>query len=460
LIPGQRSLATGAVAALALATWQCGGGVVDTSTGSATDSATDTASSPVSATSTDETTATEDGTDGSTEASSGLPPIDPACATSDDADLCWGEWLKRTAVPEQPAVPVGALGPVAEGTPPLQLLAEQEGLSRELVGVGSDVAGNVYAVSSSALFVRRVGDDTFVRYAAGTSGLGEDPFLSVAGAAAGVAYVGAQGVFGADPETETEAQRRSGDIAEVRLVPGAIDVHRHDTHNSNAPHSGKYDHSRSIYGIVVPRRGPAAGELYLATEHGVVRGQTPELYADHRHVATMVNGSQRFGASGALTVGDDGTLWYGNEYAYGGLAYTPRLYEWYFDNPWLSPGYAFLPEGSRVPYEGAGVDSGGAVWLAARGHGLARLTRSASGRTTVETFSVPDAEISDLVVDLDDTLWLATTGGVYRGRPGAGGLQRVAGVEGRVNDLFLDDLTVPRTVWMATERGLAAWRGP
>jgi hypothetical protein len=386
-----------------------------------------------------------------------LPPMDPRCTASDAPEECWDEWLKREGTPDFTSVARGALGRGPWSTDIITVMPTPE----RPVGVGVDTAGNLWVVGRAALLVRRAGSDRFESFGAGTSGLGGDPLLSVAGAGPGVAYVGHEGRFGVDPDNEPEEVRRSGDVQKVSLGPsGLSSVTTFDTHNSNTPLSGKYDHSRSIFELAVPRRGPAAGELYLGTEHGVVRYQTDSLHADHRHIATVVGPSQRFGSTGALAVGDDGTLWYGNDYVFGGLPWTPRLYEWYFDSEWLYPTWAFGAPEDRDDYRGIGIDGRGGVWAASRGRGLAHLVTGPNGRWALETLPLPDASANDLVVDLDDTLWLAADSGAFHGTTDGRRWERVAGVAGPVSDLFLDDLVVPRTVWMATGSGVAAYRGP
>ena len=402
------------------------------------------------------------GTQDGGSADGGLPPESAACAnhrgTPND---CWGEWLKETGTPIFGPQPVGGLGAGPWPTAALEVWGSAEGIPEPILGVSTDLAENVYAVSSDALYVRRVGEPTFTGYARNTNGLRDYPLLSVAGGAAGVAYVGYEGDCNFDLDTDPIDVKRSGDVQKVVLTPTGITATTWDTHNSNSPLSGYFDHSRCIFRIVVPRHGLAAGEIYLGTEHGVVRYQGEVKYADHRHIATLVDGSQHFGSVLGLSVSDTGTVWFGNDYQLGGLAYTPRLYEWYFDDPWIFPGNAFGAEGDRNQYVGVVQDSKGNVWAAAQGHGLAHLIVSPSGRSaTVETLSVPDSAINHLVIDGDDTLWLATDSGVYHSDQNGQSWQKLAGAGGHAYELFIDDLVTPRTVWVATSEGVVAYRVP
>ncbi len=388
-----------------------------------------------------------------------LAPMNPACLEPDAGEECWDEWLKRTETPEFKPVGVGERGAGPWPTDDVVVFSSGEGISGDIRGVGTDVDGNIYAVSPDSFFLWRVGEVVFTEIPRGTGGLREDRLLSVAGAGPGIAYIGYEGRFGVDPDNEPVEVRKSGDVQKIRLNAVGFDATTFDTHNSNTPISGKFDHSRSIFNMVVPRRGPAAGELYLGTEHGIVRYQSDTLYADHRHIATVVAGSQRFGATGALTVTDDGTLWYGNDFAFGGLGYTRRLFEWYGVTPWLFPSHAFGAPETRNNHEGIAVDAAGDVWVAARGFGLAHLDTGPRGRFTLETLPLPDDQARDLVIDLDGSMWLAADGGLYRGSADGRTWQRQAGVPGPVFDLFLDDVVTPRTVWAAHRGGITALRG-
>ena len=74
--------------------------------------------------------------------------------------------------------------------------------------------------------------------------------------------------------------------------------------------------------------------------------------------------------------------------------------------------------------------------------------------------SVPDSNIRDLVVDLNDTIWLATDGGLFRYDPTAESWTRLSGVGGGVTDLFLDDTVEPRALYIAHRGGVSVYRGP
>lgn len=400
-----------------------------------------------------------DGDDGG-DPFAGLDPIDPECADGQGpAEKCWNEWLKRVGDVKFTPVQRGELGAGPWPTTELVTMGGGEGLSGEIMGVGVDTGQNVYVVSRDALHIRRVGQSRFSRHARNTDGLRDFPMLSVAGGAPGVAYVGYQGIHGPDPDQDPPEMRRTGDAQQINLTSSGFDAITWRTHNSNTPVSGKYDHSRTIHEIVVPRRGKAAGEVFLGTEHGVVRYQG-EYYVDHVHIDTMVGGSQRFGDTKALTVTDDGVMWYGNFWRFGGRPWHPRLREWY-ETHWIYPSHAYGGAEDRNFHEGIGVDSKGHVWVAARTHGLAHLEIAPNGRSAkLHRLGAPSTDFTDLVVDTNDTLWVASDAGLHRYDPSSRSWTRLSGVSGSVRDLFLDDTVTPRALYIATRSNVYVYRGP
>lgn len=411
-----------------------------------------------------------DGADPDVDPIADLDPIDPQCEDfQGSADDCWKEWLKIMGDPEFDPVERGELGAGPWPTDALVTWGNPEGLSGNILFVGTDTGQNVYAVSREALFIRRSGAARFERYDRGTHGIRDYPLMSVAGQAPGVAFLGLEGYYGSlyeesvrqnDPWIEEEEARLSGDVMRIDLIPGGIRTTRLRTHNSNTPTSGKYDHTRQIYNIVIPRRGPAAGEVFLGTEHGAVRYQG-EYYADHVHIDTNIllpdgRTTQRFGPAEAIHVTDSGVMWFGNDFQFGARPFTWRLAEWY-DERWLFPSYGFGTREDRDYYRGIGIDSNGVVWAGARTFGLARLHTRDGGR--VEQVSVPNSAIRDVVVDLDDSVWLATDGGLFRRDPASGSWDRLAGVPGTVFDLFLDDTVEPRALYIGHSGGMSVYRG-
>lgn len=380
--------------------------------------------------------------------------------TSDeDEGKCWKELLKEKGQVKFTPVARGELGEGPWPTSNFEHLGAAVGLDERMLGVGVDTGQNQYAISRDALYIRRAGEARFEKYRRGTNGIRDYPLGSIAGGGPGQAYLGLIGI--GDQEDDPEELRKSGDVQPIKLEETGFSTRVWDTHNSNSPFSGKYDHTRQIYEIHVPRRGPAAGEVYLGTGHGIVRYQGP-YYADHLHIETRVNGSQRFGNVKAMTVTDDGTVWHGNDFAFGGKAWAPRLYEWYLENPWIFPTWAFGTREDRDHYEGIGVDSTGRkVWVTGRTHGMALLTIAANGRSaTLDTFSAPDNNTNDLVVDLDDTVWVAADSGLYHYVPDTSSWTRVSEVPGGVQKLFLDDTVTPRALYIVHKDGVTVYRGP
>jgi hypothetical protein len=395
----------------------------------------------------------------------GLPPENPQCVNhSGPGATCWGEWLKEPGTVDFTPVAKGALGagpwPITEST----MWGAAEGLSPPILYVGVDTAENVYAVSAGSLYIRRVGQATFEAYAQGTNGLKNYPFLSVAGQAPGVAFVGHVGITPPSefntPPTDPPALLQSGGIDKVVLTPTGISVTPYWTHNANSP-SGSYSHDRTLYNLFVPRRGPAAGELYSSSEHCVTRRLDESHYASHRHIDVVYGGSEHYGMARAVTVTDDGYMWYGSDYEFGALQWQPRLYEWYFDNPWILPTNAFGTEEEQDWYRGIGVTSTGDVWAAANGFGLAHLSNVdlAKNAGDLETVSVPDANMNSLVVDTDDTIWVGADSGLYRYTPVTGTWTNYPAAGGGIAHVFLDDTVTPRAIYAATQGGVFVYRG-
>lgn len=388
-----------------------------------------------------------------------LSPILPECeGGTGDAEVCWKEWLKVVGTVDFAPVERGALGAGPWPVTDFEQLNGGVGLERRVIGVGVDTGQNQYAITRDALFIRRAGETQFTRYGRGTSGLRDYPMGSIAGGGPGQAYLGLIGI--GDQETDPEEIRKSGDVQALTLDASGFTAVTWDTHNSNSPVSGKFDHSRQIYEIHVPRRGPAAGEVFLGTGHGVVRYQG-ERYVDHLHIETFVGTSQRFGNTKAMVVSDDGTMWYGNDFAFGGKRWTPRLFEWN-EGRWLFPTWAFGSKEDRDHYEGIGVDSTGhVVWVLGREHGMVRMTIAANGRSAkLDRISVPDSFTRDLVVDLDDTVWVGSDSGLHHYDPATDNWTRISEVPGGVEDLFLDDTVTPRALYIAHSQGVTVYRGP
>lgn len=389
-----------------------------------------------------------------------LSPILPECeGGTGSAETCWKEWLKVVGTVDFAPVERGALGAGPWPVQDFEQLNGSVGLDGRIVGVGVDTGQNQYAITRDALFIRRAGEARFTRYERGTNGLRDYPLGAIAGGGPGQAYLGLIGI--GDQEDDPEELRKSGDVQALTLNGSGFSAVTWDTHNSNTPVSGKFDHTRQIYEIHVPRRGPAAGEVFLGTGHGAVRYQG-ERYADHVHIETYVGTSQRFGNTKAMVVTDDGTMWYGNDFAFGGKRWHPRLYEWYTDSRWLFPTWAFGSKEDRDHYEGIGVDSTGkVVWVLGREHGMVRMTIAANGRSArLDRVSMPDAFTRDLVVDIDDTVWVGSDSGLHHYDPATDNWTRISEVQGGVEDLFLDDTVSPRALYIAHSQGVTVYRGP
>jgi hypothetical protein len=142
------------------------------------------------------------------------------------------------------------------------------GLDDALVDVSSDEGQDLWAVSSTALYVRRPGDARFHRYT-NTDGLHiSSAVTAVAGGGAGEGWVGLEGYIDNDTSDDTLDQKRLGKAEHVTLHPdGTItSLHYADMHNDV---SANYYETRSARRLLYSHAGPSAGHLFLGSNHGV-----------------------------------------------------------------------------------------------------------------------------------------------------------------------------------------------
>ena len=164
----------------------------------------------------------------------------------------------------------------------------------------------------------------------------------------------------------------------------------------------------------------------------------------------------------AVTVTDDGYMWYGSDYEFGALAWQPRLYEWYFDNDWILPTNVFSAE------RGAGLVPGHRRRPPTATSGRRRRVGArppverrprAQARGLSRRSNVPDVNMNTLVVDPDDTVWIGADGGLYRYFPATQTWTNYPAAGGGINHIFLDDTVTPRAIYAATPAGSSSTGG-
>jgi len=122
-----------------------------------------------------------------------------------------------------------------------------------------------------------------------------------------------------------------------------------------------------------------------------------------------------------------------------------------------------LPDGFRDENRAASVGPDGRAWLASGTRGLtsfgpreslSTLTQWAGGATGIPL------ELSDVVADPDGTVWIVPMDGrLLRLDPTTATVRQHPGVSGAVR-LQLDTLTTPRSLYVATSRGVVVIRSP
>ncbi len=118
-----------------------------------------------------------------------------------------------------------------------------QGLSPDVWDVSADEGGNVYVVTGDAIFAKRRADVDFKRFDPASAGITKNcdagkatacPLVSVAGGAAGIAYVGLKGI-GTDGDTDPDWQIDSGGLDVLAFDGTALTRTRH-VHVAGAPH--------------------------------------------------------------------------------------------------------------------------------------------------------------------------------------------------------------------------------
>ena len=74
--------------------------------------------------------------------------------------------------------------------------------------------------------------------------------------------------------------------------------------------------------------------------------------------------------------------------------------------------------------------------------------------------NTPDTQINALAADTDGSVWVGThNAGLWKLSAGGTEWRRLTIPATRVMGLFLDPRTTPRTLYIATDRGIGVYRG-
>ena len=393
----------------------------------------------------------------------------------------------------------------------------QRFLGPALFSASMDEGGNLWGISSDALWLWRSGGKGWERFdnhkSGGVLGNGHanDGLLSVAGGAPGEAWIGYRGLFlngdeEDDPSIVSETIRTSGGADRVSAVPGGVALRDHLVFWTGpgilaAEPKGRWK-VRSIWTIFY-NHGPHGipGDVFFGGNHGVgMFKHSTQAMDEHAHAAwnfcpastypecTLMTGDHK-----GIAIAADRNVWMGADFAAERLSYMDQpggnLYAW-VDNDvdvpkadglrlWVnrSNDSQHSEWGGRDFVTAMAFDVWGDLWVSSYMNGVARVPMkgsfsAAASWSDVEYWShrrgdkVPawtDASdnVWSLVADPDGSIWVGGPQGAFRfvGRTGQwisyGGV--IPGPS--VNQISLDPRPGSRGVVFATDSGAFVYTG-
>lgn len=386
----------------------------------------------------------------------GLPVSDAGSMSSDGASL------------KSPGPPDAAAFDAAQvPLPELSFYDGESNLGDVIIDAAPDEAHNIWAVSSSALYILRWGESKFRRYT-NQDGLHISyGITAVAGGRANEGFVGLEGYVSDDPDNDPSELKRLGKAEHVRLLPdGTItSLHYADLHNDN---SANYWENRSARRMLFAHEGPNAGHLFVGFNHGV-DNIVDDTWGDHIHVGVF------WQPENSLCIGE----WYGLalDPATGGLwtcgRYSCGLQRFYADpKAWVEGTfqYAFtvftshhsldVPHGYREDLIAVTVAEDGSVYFLSSTFGLASWNPTAGTYAAIRPLGIPGLGLPiDVVADPDGTLWLADSEHVMRWYPASNQTTTLSLPASDIRRLYLDRAASPRALYVSTGGGLAVYRG-
>ena len=354
----------------------------------------------------------------------------------------------------------------------LVMLAGADGLGTPVIDASPDEAGNLWAVTPDALYIRRAGETRFRRYT-NADGLHIDSqILSVAGGGisklgVGDGYVGLLGVETGN-EDDAPAIREPGKAEHVTLHPdGTItSVHYWNMHTDV---SANFWITRSAYRLLYVHEGAAAGHVFMGGNHGISH-IFDDGWGDHVHVEVYYpDHSGTYGLWFGLAMDPTtGGLWTCGKEACG-------LQNWAADpRAWANGKYKYaftvftgdhaldVPFGYRENFVGAAATPDGTAWFLSRDFGLARWRPSQGGYDYqhIEVLPVPGLGTPvDVASDREGVVYIADTDKVLRLDPSTNDVRTLALPVGDVRRLYVDTRVSPRAVYVSSGSGLAVYRG-
>lgn len=321
--------------------------------------------------------------------------------------------------------------------PPGQTIA---GLPLDVTDATLDEGGHLWAVNGSRVF--------FVENAVGpvhtigpADGLSSDATLSIAGAGAGEAWVGHQGLGDADDDPEW--MRHTGGVTRITMTNGVPAFERFELSSPPGMYpqypNGRYK-LRTCLRAYVTHSGARAGDAWFGCNHGVGLVAREGMVLEHHHPAycewhpETQSCTLRTGDVPAIAFTSDGDVWFGGTYGVGLLDYESggQANFWGLE-PVRNTLLFTAPLQSNVfgseDIVGLGVTRDGHLWAASAHSGLAM--RAPDG--TVREWRVADGlvanDLVDLTVDDQDGVWLATArDGLVRFDPSTFEVRRAEGL--------------------------------
>jgi hypothetical protein len=352
----------------------------------------------------------------------------------------------------------GSFTTLREGQPlpsPSELITPGNGLSQDIIDAQHDASGNMWAVDSSHLYVRRNGTADWQSFNS-SSGLSGQEILSVGGGTEGVAWVGYKGIGDGD-DTDPEAWRHTGGADKAELSGNRLAVTHYELTSPPGTYSqypnGRYKLRRTLR-VYPNKTGLYAGNVWFGSNHGTALVTAGGEVLEHHHPILCVwdpmlmQCADHIGDVPALAFTPMGDIWFGGTYGVGSLQFSdgkPGGNFWgsepvrntsLFAQP-ISPN-----QYGSEDITGVAVAPDGTIWAASQNSGLAH--RLANGMVEIfqEAQGLPSNHIEDLALDSNGGLWMATTEkGIVRLDLSTGTWQQAGGLPSAVTRRVMFETT-------------------
>jgi ligand-binding sensor domain-containing protein len=337
-----------------------------------------------------------------------------------------------------------------------------------------DEAGNLWAAGDNGtLYVKLNNSSSFRGYTVG-DGLHAQQYglNTLAGGAGGEVFVG---YVGCDDTVSPFDQncRNYGDVDRVHLrSDGTLDVYHYELHNTYAP---TYDETRTIWRILYAHSGPARGQVFVGSQHGIARLDGTG-YRDHVHGMCRDSNDTLVvsGNHAGLALDANGDLWFGGAFLGALWQFQSDPMRWLEDDGGNYVGAPSNPIERRVflqdqPCDLSRMDStmgiavlpDGRAFFASKTHGVAVWSPGNLVAQVMSTTGLPSAELTDIAPAADGNLWIATEGaGMVEMEPNTGHVTGSLGglPSGHVTHLIMTDWAGANVLVISTWRGVATLR--